>query len=30
MKNFTCYLIRRDAIVMALGYLGMLAFRVMF
>lgn len=30
MKNYTCYLIRRDVMVMALAYLAMLAFRVMF
>lgn len=29
MKNCTCYLIRRDVMVMALVYLVMLAFRVM-
>lgn len=29
MKNYTCYLIRRDAMIMALVYLVMFAFRAM-
>lgn len=29
MKNYSRYLIRRDVMVMALGYLVMLAFRAM-
>lgn len=30
MKNYTCYRIRHDVMVMALAYLVMFAFRVMF
>lgn len=29
MKNYTCYLIRRDVMIMALVYLVVLAFRAM-
>lgn len=29
MKNYSCYLVRRDVMIMALVYLVMLAFRVM-
>lgn len=29
MKNYTCYLVRRDATIMTLVYLVMLVFRAM-
>ena len=29
MKNYSCYLVRRDVMIMALVYLFMLAFRAM-
>lgn len=29
MKNYSCYLVRRDVMIMALVYLVMLAFRAM-
>lgn len=29
MKNYSCYLVRRDVMIMTLGYLVMLAFRAM-
>lgn len=29
MKNYSCYLVRRDVMIMALVYLVVLAFRVM-